>query len=381
LKILHIGKYYWPSPGGIETAVRDIAAEQVRQGFSVWVLSHWDRPGKNIVQEVCEGVCVTRMPILGHVAYAPITPLFPKIFQRIVSQQAPDIIHVHMPNLSPLWMVLFRRKAPIVVHWHSDVFTSLKSLPLTLLYPGYALFQNLLLQKASAVVATSNSYQKASRPLQTFQDKTVIIPLALDPARMTKVDHVTKMHDSFDSRRLVLSAGRFTYYKGFDVLVQAAIHLREDVQVIIAGDGPLRPKIQELIIKMKLEDRVFLPGRLSDQELHALMAQCSVFCLPSIDRTEAFGMVLMEAMHYGRPIVSTRVWGSGMQLVNEHGVTGFCVEPENDRDLANALEFLLDHPREAQAMGEAGKKRVDSMFHIASQVRQFNELYTRLHAF
>jgi rhamnosyl/mannosyltransferase len=92
-------------------------------------------------------------------------------------------------------------------------------------------------------------------------------------------------------------------------------------------------------------------------------------------------MVLMEAMHYGRPIVSTRVWGSGMQLVNEHGVTGFCVEPENDRDLANALEFLLDHPREAQAMGEAGKKRVDSMFHIASQVRQFNELYTRLHAF
>ncbi len=380
MKILHIGKYYWPIPGGIETAVRDIAVEQVRQGHSVSVLSHWDGPGKNATQEVCEGVQVIRMPILGHVAHAPIAPRFPRIFQTIVSQNAPDIIHIHMPNLSPLWMVVFRGKTPIIVHWHSDVFTSLKSLPLTLLYPGYAILQNLLLRKASAIIATSRYYQEASKPLQSFQDKTVTIPLALDPARMTQVRHVTKEQDSFDSRKLVLSVGRFTYYKGFDVLVQAAAHLGEDTKVIIAGDGPLRPRIQDRIARLQLSDRVFLPGRLSDQELHALMAQCSVFCLPSVDRTEAFGLVLLEAMYYARPLVSTRVWGSGMQLVNEHGVTGFCVEPEDDRALGKALEFLLAYPKETQAMGEAGKKRVGSMFHIANQVRQFNELYARLQA-
>jgi glycosyltransferase involved in cell wall biosynthesis len=257
------------------------------------------------------------------------------------------------------------------------VFTSLKSLSLTLLYPGYAILQNLLLRKSSAIVATSRYYQEASKPLQSFQNKTIAIPLALDPARMTQVHHETKVQDPLDSRRVVLSVGRFTYYKGFDILVQAAAQLGEDVQVIIAGDGPLRPKIQDMIARLQLEDRVLLPGRLSDQELHAFMAQCSVFCLPSIDRTEAFGLVLLEAMHYARPLVSTRVWGSGMQLVNEHWVTGFCVEPENETALANALDFLLSHPEQAHEMGKAGKKQVESKFHISNLVRQLNGLYAK----
>ena len=375
MRILHIGKYYWPIPGGIETAVRDIAVEQVRQGHSVWVLSHWQRPGLVAQQESHQEVQVCRVPIVGHVAYAPIAPSFPRVFRRVMSDARPDVIHVHMPNLSPLWLGVWTLQAPLVVHWHSDVYTSLKSLALALLYPGYAVFQKRLLSKAAAVIATSDSYRQASKPLQSFDDKTVTIPLALDPDRMCAVHNAQSVDGT---RPFVFSAGRFTYYKGFDVLIRAAAHLRGDVKVTIAGSGPLHDRMRSLVDKMGLQSRIELPGRLEDKDLHALMAQCSVFCLPSIDRTEAFGLVLLEAMHYARPVVSTRVRGSGMQLVNEHKVTGLCVEPEDDLALARALNSLLLDPDLAQGMGNEGKKRTETRFHISRQVMEISRLYASL---
>ncbi len=349
--------------------------EQVRQGHSVEVLSHWDRPGKKATQEEVDGVRVIRIPIWGHVAHAPIAPFFPRALYGIFSKGAPDVIHVHMPNLSPMCMLLSARKAPVVVHWHADVFTSFASLTLTLLYPGYAFFQKLFLRKAAAVVVTSHAYRQASKPLQPFEHKTVTIPLALDPARMSQV---TGRQGADFGNPTVISVGRFTYYKGFDILVKAASHLPEHVQVVIVGDGPLRPKIQDLTVQLKLEQRVLLPGRLSDQRLHALMAQSSVFCLPSIERTEAFGLVLLEAMYYALPLVSTRMWGSGMQLVNEHGVTGLCVDPGDELALAGALMTLLDNPNLALSMGEAGRKRVDEEFHITRLVQDLTRLYASL---
>ncbi len=375
MKILHIGKYYWPTPGGIETAVRDVAVEQVRQGHKVWVLAHWQYPGRPAEWETREGVNVYRVPIWGHVAYAPLAPSFPRAWQRIVSSVRPDIIHVHMPNLSPLFPGLCTGKAPVVVHWHADVYTSFKSIPLALLYPGYAVFQNKLLHKADAVVATSDAYRQASKPLQYFANKTVVIPLALDPDRMCSDPGSGSVSPRMP---FVLSVGRFTYYKGFEVLIRAAAHLPEKVTVVIAGDGPLSARMRKQIIDLDLKDKLLLPGSLPDEELHALMAQCSVFCLPCIDRTEAFGLVLLEAMHYARPLVSTSVWGSGMQLVNEHGVTGLCVEPGDEYALAQALHSLLYNPERARNMGQAGKKRVQTEFHISQLVHRLDRLYRRL---
>lgn len=375
MKILHIGKYYWPIPGGIETAVRDIAVEQVRQGHSAWILSHWQKPGQTASQEIYEGVSVLRIPIIGHMAYAPIAPSFPRTFRDIFDRIHPDIIHVHMPNLSPLWLGMHKWGVPIVVHWHSDVFTSLKSIPIALFYPAYALFQRKLLRRATAIISTSSYYRQASKPLRSFQEKTVTIPLALDTARMN-TGH--KIEFNIPNQPYVLSAGRFTYYKGFDVLIRAAAHLPDTIQVVIVGDGPLRTKLQDLVVELGLKDKVVLPGRLADDELQNLMAQCSVFCLPSIDRTEAFGLVLLEAMYYARPLVSTRVGGSGMQLVNEHEVTGLCVESGDESSLAGALDFLLHNPHLAQRMGKEGKKRVETEFHISSLVQNLTRLYASL---
>jgi rhamnosyl/mannosyltransferase len=292
-----------------------------------------------------------------------------------VSTANPDVIHVHMPNLSPLWLALVRCRAPLIVHWHSDVYTSLKSISLALLYPGYAVFQKMLLDQASAIIATSDFYRRASRPLQSYQEKTATIPLALDPARMSS----RRDGQGRDPERpFALAAGRFTYYKGFDVLIRAAVHLSDDVQVIIAGDGPLLGRMRDLAGRLDLGDKILLPGRLNDIELHALMAHCRVFCLPSIDRTEAFGLVLLEAMHYARPLVSTRVRGSGMQLVNEHGVTGWSVEPEDELSLAHALKSLLGDEDLARKMGAEGKKRLEAEFHISRQVQDIASLYARV---
>ncbi|MFO7803229.1 MAG: glycosyltransferase, partial [Desulfovermiculus sp.] len=155
-------------------------------------------------------------------------------------------------------------------------------------------------------------------------------------------------------------------------------HLPDKVQVVIVGDGPLRTKLQDLVVELGLKDKVVLPGRLADDELQSLMAHCSVFCLPSIDRTEAFGLVLLEAMYYARPLVSTRVRGSGMQLVNEHGVTGLCVDSGDESSLAGALDFLLHNPNLAQSMGRVGKKKVETEFHITRLVQDLTRLYASL---
>ena len=373
MKIVHIGKYYPPIPGGIESVVRDVAVEQVRQGHGVWVLSHWNRPGRGMVRELREGVNLLRIPIMGTVAYTTLAPKFPGVLDRVIRTVQPDVIHVHMPNMAPFWLLKKKHKAPIVIHWHSDVLTSCKDLPLVCLYPGYALFERWLLARAAAIIPTSGEYLKRSFALRAVKKKCTVVPLALDPSRMTSFGDA-----SDHGQPLIVSAGRFTYYKGFDVLLRAASLLPSQVRVVIAGDGQLRPKLLNEVERRGLGDKVSLPGRISDQELHAFMAKSTVFCLPSTDRTEAFGMVLLEAMYYARPLVSTRVAGSGMQEVNKHGINGLQVDPGDETSLAQAIEFFLNNPDEARKMGERGKKRVENEFHITTMVRQLSDVYSQL---
>ncbi|MDZ7762723.1 MAG: glycosyltransferase [Desulfovermiculus sp.] len=374
MRIVHIGKYYPPIPGGIETVVRDIAVEQVRQGHRVWVLSHWDRAGHPSTKEVIGGVNVLRIPIKAKVAYTPLAPSFPQILDQVLCSVQPDVVHVHLPNVAPFWLLKYKRCPPVVIHWHSDVLTSLRNVRLTLFYPGYAFFQRRLLTRAAAVIATSREYLEKSRPLHRVRGKCIVVPLGLDSARMNPVPQV----DVNKAKPLVVSAGRFTYYKGFDVLIRAASRLPSQVEVVIAGEGEMRPRLQREIHRLGLEHQVSLPGRVSDRNLHTLMGQCRLFCLPSVDKTEAFGMVLLEAMYYARPLVSTRVPGSGMQQVNEHGVTGLNVSPGDPHDLAAALDFFIRNPYQAQLMGARGKEQVETKYHIALVVRRLIQLYEPL---
>ena len=137
------------------------------------------------------------------------------------------------------------------------------------------------------------------------------------------------------------------------------------VRVLIVEDNPHMSKIL----------RVTLQGFVPDHQIRALLATCDMFCLPSIERTEAFGLVILEAMGYEKPVVASDVEGSGMGWIVRHGETGFLVPPGNPRAMADALSFLTGNPDVRRRMSQAALERFDSDFHIDRVAREIHAMY------
>lgn len=384
MKILHIGKYYPPALGGIEYFLRDLACEQAKVGHKVKVLCHQEQRSIKGFWEKREGIDIHRTGTWGTLVYAPISPSFPKAIYKIMKSFVPDVLHIHMPNLSAFWILRFVRFVPIVIHWHSDVITSNQQRALRLLYPGYKVFERKLLRKAYKIIVTSKEYLNASTPLQEFKSKCIVIPLGISPARMTniqdikfpnrEIEFVEPLKNLYKAKFIVFSAGRFTYYKGFEYLVRAA-ELLPQVKFLLAGNGPLWPKLHKMCQLNGRLNNVSLLSQVSDQELHYYLSQCDLFCLPSVEKTEAFGLVLLEAMYYGKPLLTTNVHGSGIKEVNIHNYNGLVVEPRSEREIARGVEEFLLRPEFKKNAGENSKKRLFANFLISDVAKNINHIY------
>jgi len=175
-------------------------------------------------------------------------------------------------------------------------------------------------------------------------------------------------------RTRIISVGRLTYYKGHEVLIRATANLPE-THVVIVGEGDRKEHLRELIRQLGLEGRVELTGFMPDERLRALLATSDLFCLPSIERTEAFGLVLLEAMRYAKPVVATDVSGSGMGWIIGHMETGLLVKPGDVDDLARALQLLCQRPDLRERMAEAGRKRFNAVFRIDQVADRISSLY------
>jgi rhamnosyl/mannosyltransferase len=363
----------------MENFLRDLAVAQREQGLEVQVLSHQHESFRRPAREVLEGVEVVRTPILGRFFYAPVAPLFDLHLRRALAGGRIEVVHAHVPNLSAFWLLAHRRTPPIVVHWHADFVASKIDRKMSLFYPPYRVLEQALLARAARIVATSDQYLAASGPLAPFRDKCAVAPLgmALDRLRRPGPDEAEAVRRRYGGRPLVLSVGRFTYYKGFSFLVEAARRV-EGASFVLAGDGPLRPGIEARVRELGLQDRVFLPGFISDRDLQAHLAACDVFCLASIERTEAFGLVLVEAQAYAKPLVTTSIPGSGVAFVNQEGVTGLSVPPGDAPALASALSRLLADPELRRDMGERGAARARELFDIRSVARRISDVYRAL---
>ncbi|NJB68663.1 rhamnosyl/mannosyltransferase [Desulfobaculum xiamenense] len=376
MRILHLGKYYAPHAGGIENFVADLAREQVRGGDEVMVLAHGDRPFAPPLTEVIHGVLVRRVRTFGTLVHTPLSPGFGWELARALRSFRPDVVHAHVPNVSAFWMLLARKSIPLVLHWHSDVVPSAHDAGLRRLYAPYAVFERMLLERADAVIATSAPYMQTSAALRRVRGKCRVVPLGVAPER---VEFSLRERDGAGRGRvpMVLAVGRFAYYKGFEHLVHAMRGL-EDARLVIAGDGPMRGRVEALVDALELGCRVSLPGRVSDEELRRHWSEATVFCLPSIERTEAFGVAMVEAMAYGLPVVSTDIPGSGVGFVNHHGVTGLVVPPGDASALADAIGTLLDDAAGREAMGRAARKRFDEFFHIGPVRESVSDVYGEL---
>ncbi len=372
MKILHIAKFYPPVPGGIENFLFDLANAQVAQGHTVYVLAHQAGFGRKTRWESLNGVNVGRIRTFGQAAYAPVTPEFPLQLLPLCGRFKPDVIHAHLPNTSVFWLLFAKKKCPWVLHWHSDVVPSALDRKMAALYRLYRPWEKWLLNRADRIITTSTPYLKTSRPLSAFRDKCTGIPLGINPARLPYRRRFAGFREG--RRFTVLSVGRFAYYKGFEHLIEAAANVPE-ADFMVVGGGPRYMAIKKQVSQKGLKRRVHLPGEVDEACLRRLFDECDVFCLPSVERTEAFGLVLLEAMSCGKPLISTSIPGSGVSEVNRHGETGLQVPPADPEALADAVRLLQQNPGIRRQMGEAARRRLVTDFHINSVTDRITSLY------
>ena len=373
LRVLHIGKFYPPDHGGMEVYLADLVGEQRRQGVDVCVLAHGslreDDPR-----------WLVRVPVRWTLAFAPLAPGFAPALRRLLREIQPDVIHVHMPNLSAFWLLaLGNADTCCVVHWHADVVVQRQPL-LAFLYRFYRVLEHGLLARADAIIATSPDYLAASAPLAPWQEKSTVVPLGLDPARLPEVE-VNSAGATWSPDVLrVLSIGRLTYYKAFETLI-AAVARTPGVELLIVGEGSERARLEQCIAAATPtgeRPRTRLLGGVDDIHKNALLATCDLFTLASRERTEAFGVAVLEAMRHGKPCLVSDLAGSGLPWLVRSAGAGRCVAVDDVPAWTQELVALRDDEKARAAYGAAARQAFVARFGIEAAARGVQEVYQSL---
>jgi glycosyltransferase involved in cell wall biosynthesis/ABC-type polysaccharide/polyol phosphate export permease len=363
ISVLHIFKVYYPDLfGGTISVVRDIC-EGLKDGFAFAVLVCSKSGGRPRI--VVNGVPVERVRSLGDLMSLPVAPTYPlRLYRRIAEH---DVLALHMPF--PLADLVFGlglgRRRPLVVHWHADVVTypTLRRLlePLT----------RRTLRQAEAIIVSDAALQSGSALLQEFAGKCHVVPFGMDASRYD--EPVPRDRGlSRDGRPIVLACGRLVPYKGFDVLVRAALGRNFDVWIV--GEGRERGRLEQLIGKLGIADRVRLLGSLPDSELIKLMHAADVFVMPSVTAAETFGLAQLEAMAASLPIINTSL-PTAVPHVARHGIEAITVPPGDHRKLAEAIECLIDDPERRELMGRAARQRATTKYSPAAFRSGIDKVY------
>ena len=370
MRILQLTKYYPPFMGGIEAVTYDLTEGLNRAGIPCDVLCSNDT-SKSVV-DVVHGYTVHRAAMLTELFSTSISPVL--ISKLAAEMNKYDIIHVHFPDpLAAAALLLTRPKAKLVVHWHSDIVKQ------KLLLKAYRPLQNWVLRRAAAIIGTSEKYIEESDELTPFRHKTRCVPIGTDgPEVQSDAAFSDALKVQYKGHKVVFALGRLVYYKGFEYLIEAARHLGEDVKVIIGGNGPLKEELQAQIRTLKLEDKVVLAGRIDDKQLRSYFELCDVFCFPSVERSEAFGVVQLEAMMCGKPIVATNIPRSGVSWVNKEGVSGYNVAIKDATALAEKINYILADEARYQQLSQKARERYETLFTADKMVQSVIKIYQGL---
>ena len=352
MRILHLAKYYWPRSGGMERVVRDLAEGATALGHQVEVVSvrTFGERGRRA------GGKVTRAFSFGALGSQEIAPGY-----IAAAWKRADVIHVHHPHsLADIACLLRAGRTPVVVTQHTDAKRGI-----------YRPVARLVLRQAKAIVVPSRAHVAMSVELRGFESKVEVIPFGIDEARWAVVPPSPP-----GAYPRALFIGRLAAYKGLDVLLRA-LALVPDVRLDIVGSGPEGPRLRTLAQALAVTDRVRWFGEYPDEDLTRRMADADFLVLPSVTTEEMFGLVVLEAMAAGRPVITTAV-PSAVREVNVAGETGLEVPIRDVGALAHALTEMASDPERRQRMGEAGRSRVREQFSRTLMAERHIALYQRI---
>jgi rhamnosyl/mannosyltransferase len=366
MRILHLGKFYPPHHGGIETHVQFLCRELTKSA-TIEVIVANDYPHDET--ESLDGVKIRRLRQFLNIAAAPVCH---RLIREIRTTPA-DIVHLHVPNPYVGWAFLMSgHPAPLVISWHSDIVRQ------RFLAGMFQPVERVLVRRAMALIVSSPNYLESSPTLRSNRDKCCVIPYGIDvdeflPRDPAHIDHIRRRYDS----RLVLAVGRLVYYKGFEYLIRAMANVRG--HLLIVGEGPLKAQLHAEAAQAGVSGQVTFLGDVDRLELLSRYQAAAVFVLPSVARSEAFGIVQLEAMASGKPVINTRL-ASGVPFVSIDGETGITVKPADPAALAGAINLLLDQPQLRARYGAAARRRVRDHFSVATMAANTLELYKQISA-
>ena len=356
MKILHLTERYFPFLGGVESAVHEICKRLVRDGFQVDVVC--EREKGSVKHEVIDGVNVHR--IMGFelikLKYG-VGRVAPSMILSALKNNA-DVVHAHSYGFFPSWVSMFSKK-PTIITTHSD--------PAAKIYPIWDLFRAIPIRFCDHVIAT------------TEMEKNHLICKGVKPTNITVIPNGITLpppqSPKTNSSSVILCLARLdVIHKGHDILLRAMPKVAKvipKVMLVIAGQGNDLRKLKKLSKKLGIEKNVDFKGLISQSKKNDLMQNCSVLCISP--RTESFGIVYLEAMAYGKPIVTTRVGG----IPEVVGNCAVLVPPNNPELLAEALIEVLTNKKRAKELGLKGLKRIKE-FDWDILIKKYEQLCKKL---
>lgn len=359
LRVLQIGKFYPPVRGGIETHLQHLC-RAIAPTVDVEVLVA--NTNSRTVHDFDGDIRVHRIGSLATVASASICPAMISAIRKIPA----DIVHLHLPNpTAVISFLLSAHRGRLVVTHHSDIVRQ------RILKLAYEPWLRRLMKRADAIVSFSPNYIESSSVLSSYRNKCHVIPHGIEPQRFANPDQqtVSAIKDRY-GERIVLAVGRLVYYKGLEYLIRATAHT--DATLLIIGTGPLLSSLQDLAQSLNITNRVHFLGDVPDVTPYYHAAR--IFALPSVARSEAFGIVQVEAMACGTPVINTRL-ESGVPFVSLDGVTGFTVPPADAESLRKSIVRLLNDAPLHQQFSRAAQQRVSACFTLEAMAHSTLDLY------
>lgn len=365
VEILEVNKAYFPHVGGIESLVRQYSEELGEYGADVRTLVCRDGRGRT-VHERLNGVEVTRAGSLGTYFSCPLSFSFFRQFRKM-SKNA-DAVHINVPfPLADAALMLSGYKGKVVVSWHSDIVKQKK------LMFFYRPFMMYLLKRADLILVATEGHIEGSDVLPQFREKCRVLPYGIEPDKYLSIERRPFLTEKLNNKDAVkvFFTGRLVYYKGIDVLLRA-FRMTKGCELFIAGTGKLEESMKEYAENHGMSGKVHFLGFLPDDELKQAYADCDIFVLPSVAKSEAFGIVQLEAMIYGKPVINTKL-PSGVPYVSVHGETGLSVPPSSPMALAVAINKLAEDKELREKLGRNAAHRVKKYFNEKDVIKSLFE--------
>lgn len=331
----------------METVLREIALGCLERRCQVRVLAAGDghSPASEPLGPEGDGRLI-RLPVAGVYHSQPFTPSLGTTLRREIRQFEPDLVHLHLPN--PLaaftWLAMSAWPGldcpPLLVWYHADI---------TRQRVGRLVVAPLVrevLRRAAGISVSSASLRESSPFVRPHADRTRVVPFGIDPRPWSDVEP--------EGGGPFLFVGRLVPYKGLRILLEAVGRV-PGAELVLVGEGPMAEEIRATADQPGLAGRIRLAGALDRADLAALMARSRAVVLPSVDRSETFGLIQLEAMAAGLPVVVTDL-DTGTARVGEPGVTGLAIPPGDVGALAEALGRLQDDPELGLSLGRAGRR-------------------------